>query len=147
MPTLTKVGDVLWHIVTPVVCMTYGSLAALSRYAKTGVLNVIRSDFVRTARAKGLSEFQITAKHAARPGIIPVVTLLGTTLPVIVGGSFIIEWIFSIPGFGLLSVQSIYARDYNVIIGTTLIVAILTMVGILLSDLLYAVVDPRISFR
>ncbi len=144
--SLEQLRDIAWHVVTPIVCLTYGSLAALSRYAKSGVLNVIRSDYVRTARAKGLNEFVITAKHAARPGIIPVVTLLGATLPVVVGGSFIIESIFSIPGFGLLSIQSIFAQDYNVIIGTTLIVAILTMVGILLSDILYAIVDPRISY-
>ena len=126
--------------------MTYVSLAALSRYTKTGLLHIIRSDFVRTARAKGLGEFTVTVKHAARNGIIPVVTLLGTTLPVIVGGNFIIEWIFSIPGFGLLTINSINARDYNVIIGVELVVAVLTMIGILLSDLLYAVVDPRISY-
>lgn len=146
LSTFAWLQDIAWHVVTPIFCMTYASLAALSRYAKTGLLNVMRSDYVRTARAKGLSEFVVTTKHAGRNGIIPVITLLGTTLPVVVGGSFIIEYIFSIPGFGLLTVQSIFARDFNVIIGITLIVAILTMIGILLSDLLYAVVDPRISF-
>lgn len=143
--TLGYVRDVSWHVIAPIVCMTYGSFAALSRYAKSGLMNVMRSDYVRTARAKGLNEFMVTAKHAGRNGIIPVITLIGTTLPVVIGGAFIIEFIFSIPGFGLLTVNSIFQRDLNVIIGITLLVAVLTMIGILLSDLLYAVVDPRIS--
>ncbi len=146
LPSWEWVKDIAWHVLAPIFCMTYASFAALSRYAKTGVLHVIRSDYVRTARAKGVGEFAVTVKHAARNGIIPIITLLGTTLPVIVGGSFVIEWIFSIPGFGLLTIESIGARDYNVIVGVDLIVAVLTMLGILLSDLLYAVVDPRISF-
>ena len=143
--TWDRVKDIAWHIVTPIFCMTYASLAALSRYAKTGLLNVIRSDYVRTARAKGLSDFIVTYKHAARPGIIPVITLIGGTLPVVVSGSFIIEFIFQIPGFGLLMVESVKNNDYNVIVGILLIVAVLTMIGILLSDLLYAIADPRIS--
>jgi len=146
LPSMEWIKDIAWHVVAPILCMTYASLAGLSRYAKTGVLNVIRSDYVRTARAKGLGEFMVTVKHAARNGILPIVTLLATTLPVIVGGSFIIEYIFNIPGFGLLTLKAILERDYNVIIGVQLVVAVLTMVGILLSDLLYAVVDPRISY-
>jgi peptide/nickel transport system permease protein len=144
--TLGRFGNILWHIAAPLFCMTYASLAALSRYSKVGLLNVIRSDYVRTARAKGLSEFWVILKHATRNGIIPIVTLLGTSLPVVVGGSFIIETIFSIPGFGLLMVESIRNNDFTVIIGISLIVAVLVMLGILLSDLLYAIVDPRISF-
>jgi peptide/nickel transport system permease protein len=146
LPTLEWIGDIAWHVVAPIACLTYGSLAALSRYAKVGLLNVIRSDYVRTARAKGLGEFTVTMKHAARNGLIPIITLLGTTLPRIIGGSFIIEVIFGIPGFGLLMLQSVFDRDYNVIVGNSLIVAVLTMLGILLSDLLYAIVDPRISY-
>ncbi len=120
--------------------------SGLSRYAKTGLLDVIRSDYVRTARAKGLSEFWVIGKHATRNGIIPIITLLGTTLPVLVGGSVIIETIFGIPGFGRLTVESIFNRDYNVIIGIQLVVGVLVMLGILLSDILYAIVDPRISY-
>jgi peptide/nickel transport system permease protein len=144
--TMDRLKDILWHVVAPIFCMTYASFAALSRYAKSGLLNVIRSDYVRTARAKGLTDFVVTYKHAARPGIIPVITLLGGILPVVVSGSFIIEWIFGIPGFGLLLVESVKNNDYNVIVGNTLIVAALVMFGILLSDLLYAVADPRISY-
>ncbi|HEX5136625.1 MAG TPA: ABC transporter permease subunit [Planctomycetota bacterium] len=146
LPSWEWIRNIAWHIAAPIACLTYGSFAALSRYAKTGVLHVIRSDYVRTARAKGLGEFAVTVKHAARNGIIPVITLLGGILPAVVGGSFIIEVIFSIPGFGMLTIESIHAQDYTVIVGVELVVAVLTMVGILLSDLLYAVVDPRISY-
>jgi peptide/nickel transport system permease protein len=145
LPSWTWLKDIAWHVLAPIFCMTYASFAALSRMAKTGVLHVIRSDYVRTARAKGLGEFIVVVKHATRNGIIPIITILGTTLPVIVGGSFIIEYIFSIPGFGLLTIQSIHARDFNVIVGVELIIAVLTMIGILISDFLYAVADPRIS--
>ncbi|MHC4973941.1 MAG: ABC transporter permease [Planctomycetota bacterium] len=146
MTTWDHIQDVAWHTAAPIFCMTYAGLAALSRYAKTGVLNVIRSDYVRTARAKGLAERVVILKHAVRNGIIPIITLLGTTLPVIVGGSVIIESVFNIPGMGFLIWDSILQRDYNVVIGETLIVGVLVMVGILFSDILYAVVDPRISF-
>jgi peptide/nickel transport system permease protein len=147
MTTWEHIQDVAWHTAAPIFCMTYAGLAALSRYAKTGVLNVIRSDYVRTARAKGLAEHIVILKHAVRNGIIPIVTLLGTTLPVIVGGSVIIESVFNIPGMGFLIWDSILQRDYNVVIGETLIVGVLVMIGILFSDILYAVVDPRISFQ
>jgi peptide/nickel transport system permease protein len=147
MTTIEHVLDVLHHVMAPLFCMTYVSLAGLSRYAKSGILNVIRSDYVRTARAKGLTEKTVILKHTVRNGIIPIVTLLGATLPVIVSGSIVIETVFGIPGIGLLLIESILQRDYNVVIGESLLVAILTMVGILLSDLLYAVVDPRIRFE
>ncbi len=147
LTTWGHVKDVAWHTVAPIICMTYVSLAGLSRYAKSGVLNVIRSDYVRTARSKGLPERVVVVKHAVRNGIIPIITLLGTTLPVIVGGSIIIESVFTIPGIGHLIWDSINQRDYNVVIGEALIVAVLTMVGILISDILYAIVDPRISYQ
>lgn len=147
MTYMGQIGDILWHIVLPLICMTYGSFASLSRYARTGMLDVIRSDYVRTARAKGLSEFVVVVKHAMRNGMIPIITLLGTLLPVIIGGSVIIEYIFGIPGMGQLSIASIYNRDYNMIMGIQLISAILVLIGILISDLLYALVDPRISFK
>jgi peptide/nickel transport system permease protein len=146
MTTAEHILDVARHTVAPIFCMTYASFAALSRYAKSGVLNVIRSDYIRTARAKGLGEAAVVLKHAVRNGIIPIITLLGTTLPAIVGGSIIVESVFSIPGIGWLTIESIQQRDYNVVIGLSLIVAVLTMIGILVSDLLYAVIDPRISY-
>jgi peptide/nickel transport system permease protein len=138
--------DIIWHLVLPVTCLTYGALAVLSRYARTGLLDVIRSDYIRTARAKGLSEFVVIVKHAVRNGMIPILTLLGTTLPVLIGGSIIIEYIFTIDGMGKLMITAITYRDYNVIMGVLLISSVLTLFGILLSDISYALVDPRISF-
>jgi peptide/nickel transport system permease protein len=144
--TLEIFGDIVWHMVLPVICLTYGSLAVLSRYARTGLLDVIRSDYIRTARAKGLSEFVVILKHAVRNGMIPILTLLGTTLPVLIGGSIIIEFIFNIEGMGKLMLTAINYRDFNIIMGVLLISSILTLLGILLSDISYALVDPRISF-
>jgi len=147
MTTLEQIKDILWHLVLPLISLTYASFASLSRYARSGMLEVIRSDYIRTARAKGLSEFVVVVKHAMRNGMIPIVTLLGTILPVVIGGSVIIEFIFGIPGMGLLTVTSIFNRDYNVIMGIQMISAMLVLVGILLSDIAYAVLDPRVSFK
>lgn len=138
--------DVLWHITLPLVCYTYGSLAYISRQARSGMLEVLKSDFVRTARAKGLSERAVVWRHAVRNGMMPVVTLLGTALPVLIGGSVVIEYIFNIDGFGLLTLNSIQQKDYNVVMGVELIVAALTLVGMLVTDLLYAALDPRITY-
>lgn len=144
---LKQIGDVLWHLVLPLTCMTYGSLAVLSRYARTGLLEVINADYIRTARAKGVPEFWVIVKHMVRNGMIPVITLLGTVLPILIGGSVIIEVIFNIPGMGQMTYQAILTRDYNTIMAVQLISAVLVMLGILLSDILLALVDPRISFK
>lgn len=146
MPILTQLRSVAWHIFLPVICLTYGSLAALSRYARTGVLDVIRADYIRTARAKGLSEPMVILKHAVRNGMIPILTLMGTMLPFVVSGSLVIEYIFNIPGIGLYLFESIHQYDYNAIMGVLLISTVVTLVGILLSDISYAIVDPRITF-
>jgi peptide/nickel transport system permease protein len=147
LTSLEQIGDVLWHLVLPVLCMTYGSFAALSRYMRGGLLGVIASDYVRTARAKGLSERVVIWKHAVRNGLLPVLTLLAGLLPAVLGGSVIIEVIFGIPGMGLWMIDSIYQRDYNVIMCVELLSTILVLVGILLSDLSYALVDPRIRYQ
>ena len=146
MTTLQYLKDVIWHICLPIICLTYGSLAALSRYARTGLLDIIRADFIRTARAKGLSEGVVILKHAARNGMIPILTLMATLLPVLIGGSVVIEVIFGIPGMGRLGFEAILLRDYNVIMAILLISSLLTLIGMLLSDLMYAFVDPRITF-
>ncbi len=146
MTTLEHIKDIIWHIFLPVLCMTYGALAALSRYARTGLLDTIRADFIRTARAKGLSEGVVIIKHAARNGMIPIITLLGTLLPVLIGGSVVIEVIFGIPGMGKMGFEAIMLRDYNVIMAILLIASSLTLIGMLISDLLLALVDPRITF-
>ncbi len=147
LTALQQVKDLAWHLCLPVLCMTYASLAALSRYMRTGLLDVIQSDYIRTARAKGLSERVVIMKHAVRNGLLPILTLLAGLLPALLGGSVIIEYIFSIPGMGLWMVDSIFQRDYNVIMGVSLISALLVLIGVLLVDLSYALVDPRISFK
>lgn len=139
--------DWLWHLVLPVVCMTYGGLAGLSRYARSGMLEIIRKDYIRTARAKGLHERTVILKHALRNSLIPIVTLMASLLPAMIGGSVIIEFIFTINGMGKLSVDAILSRDYNLVMAFTTLSAVLVLVGMLLSDLLYTVVDPRISLE
>jgi peptide/nickel transport system permease protein len=144
--TWDRVTNVLWHTTLPLVTLSYGGLAGLSRFARTGMLDVIRSDYVRTARAKGLSESTVILRHAARNGMMPVVTLLGGTLPALLGGSVIVEFVFNIPGMGTLMLEAILNKDFNIVMAESVLVAVLTMVGILLADVLYAVMDPRISY-
>ncbi len=146
MTTLEYIKDIAWHVTLPIICMSYGSLAALSRYARTGLLDVIRADYIRTARAKGLPEGIVIIKHAARNGMIPILTLMATLLPALIGGSVIIEVIFGIPGMGSYIFESITLRDYNAVMAVLLISSTLTLIGMLLSDLSYALVDPRITF-
>jgi peptide/nickel transport system permease protein len=146
MTTLWRIRDVTWHLALPIAAYTLGSLAALSRYARTGLVDVIRSDYIRTARAKGLHEFVVIVKHAARNGMIPILTLLGSLLPVVVSGSVVIEVIFNIPGMGLYLYDAINLRDYNAVMGVLMIASVLTLFGILISDLSYALADPRITF-
>ena len=147
MTTWEHFLDVLRHIALPMIVYTYGGLAYISRQARSGMLQVLKADFVRTARAKGLSETTVIWKHAVRNGMMPIVTLLGTALPVLLAGSVIIEYIFNIDGFGLLMIKSIFQKDYNVVMGIQIIVAALTLIGLLLTDLIYAAMDPRISYK
>lgn len=142
-----KIGNVAWHLVLPVVCLTYGSFSFLARFSRATMLEVIHQDFIRTARAKGLSEWKVVWKHAFRNALIPQLTLLGTLLPALLGGSVIIEQIFAIPGMGRLGFEAVLNRDYPVIMAIATIDAFLTLVSLLISDLLYAVVDPRITFE
>jgi len=147
MTTLGSIRDLLWHLALPLACLTYGSLAALSRYMRTGLLDVIRADYVRTARAKGLPELTVIGKHALRNALLPILTLLAGLLPAILGGSVIIEYIFGIPGMGLWVVEAIYQRDYNVVLVVELFSTLLVLFGILLTDLSYSLVDPRIRYE
>ncbi len=140
------IGNVAWHLVLPVICLTYGGFAFLSRFARASMLEVIRQDYVRTARAKGLSEWTVVVRHAMRNALIPLLTISSTLLPAMLGGSVIIEQIFSIPGMGRLGFESVLSRDYPTIMAIATIDAFLTLVSILITDLLYAVVDPRITF-
>ena len=144
---LGRLWDHLWHLVLPVFCLTYGGLAALSRYQRAGMLEVIRQDYIRTARAKGLPEKLVIFKHAMRNSIIPIITIMGNLLPAMFGGSIIIESIFSIPGMGQLGFEAVLSRDYPVVMAIATISALLTLLGILISDLLYVWADPRITYE
>ncbi len=139
--------DRVWHLVLPVFCLTYASFAAMSRYARAGLLDVIRQDYIRTARAYGFSEWTVVMKYALRNAMIPIITLLGTLLPLLIGGSVIIESIFSIPGMGRLFYDSILGRDYPMVMGVFTFTAIITLGALILSDILYALTDPRIKFE
>ncbi len=143
---MKRLNDWIWHLCLPVFCITYTSFAFISRQMRVGMLENIRQDYVRTARAKGLTEKSVIWKHAFRNSIIPIITLLGNVLPTLISGSVIIETIFSIPGMGKLSFNAIHARDYPTIIAVFTLSGFLTLLGMLLSDILYALVDPRISF-
>lgn len=139
--------DRLWHMVLPLFCMTYAGLAGLSRYMRTGMLDVIRQDYIRTARAYGFSEKVVVFKYAMRNSLIPIITLFAGLLPGLIGGSVIIETIFSIPGMGRLGFEAVLTRDYPLIMGVFTISTFLTLIGLVLSDVLYAVVDPRIRLE
>jgi peptide/nickel transport system permease protein len=139
--------DRAWHLVLPVFCLSYASLSVLSRYARAGMIEVVRQDYIRTARAYGFKERTVIYKYALRNSLIPILTLLGLILPFMIGGSVIIESIFSIPGMGRLAFEAILSRDYPVIMGVLTITALMTLVGLIVSDILYAVTDPRIRFE
>ncbi|MGD9504661.1 MAG: ABC transporter permease [Syntrophobacteraceae bacterium] len=144
---LPWLADRTMHLILPVTCLTYGGLAYLSRLSRAGMLEVIREDYVRTARAKGLSERVVIFKHAFRNALLPIITILAFLLPGMFGGSVIIESIFSIPGMGQLGFEAVLSRDYPLIMAITTISAILTLIGLLISDLLYAALDPRIKLE
>ncbi len=141
-----KAMDLGWHLALPVLCFTYGSLAFVSRQMQSGMAEFLHADFTRTARAKGLTENRVIFRHVFRNSLIPVITLFGGILPALVTGSVIIEEIFTIPGMGFESIAAYRTRDYPVIIAIFTILGILTQAGIFLSDILYAALDPRISF-
>jgi peptide/nickel transport system permease protein len=136
--------DRLWHMLLPSVLGATGGIAVLSRYVRSQMLEVESQDYVRTARAKGLPWEMVHYKHALRNALLPFVTMFGLVLPGLIGGSVIIESIFSWPGMGRMAYEAILARDYPVILTINFIAAVLVLIGTLVSDLLYALVDPRI---
>ncbi|MCA9687159.1 MAG: ABC transporter permease, partial [Myxococcales bacterium] len=138
--------DLVLHVILPVAAWSYTGLAYLSRQMRVGMIDVIRQDYIRTARAKGLGERAVIFKHALRNSVIPIVTLLASILPILIGGSIVIEYVFNIPGMGGYTYSGLIGRDYNVIMATTTFSAVMTLVGILLSDIAYAIVDPRIAY-
>lgn len=136
--------DLLSHLLLPIGVATFGGLAGFSRYMRQSMLEVVRQDYIQTARAKGLAERIVVTKHALRNAMLPIVTILGLSLPGLIGGSVIVESVFAIPGMGQLMVQAVFQRDYPVIMGNLVIVAALTLVANLVADIAYGVVDPRI---
>ena len=142
-----KVWDRVYHFVLPLTCYMLGNFTGLTMLVRNSMLDIIKSDYIRTARSKGLADKMVYYKHALRNAMIPVATGLGGYLRVFLAGSLIIERIFNLDGIGLLSYSSILARDYNVIMGITFISALLLLAGNIVSDVIYVMVDPRIDFK
>jgi len=145
-PFLDRFLETSYHFVLPLFCLTYASFAFISRQMRGGMLNVLDMDYIRTARAKGLEKSVVVWKHAFRNSLIPIITLFANIFPAAISGSFIIEVIYSIPGMGQLTLKAIFARDYPIVFTVLMFSAILTLIGNLVADILYAYVDPRISF-
>lgn len=139
-----KILDRLRHLILPSTALAVGASASIARYMRSSMLEVIHQDYIRTARAKGLSEFSVIYKHGLRNALIPIVTLFGLSLPYLLSGAVLVEIVFAWPGMGRLSVDAIFQRDYPLIMATSFIFATMVVLGNLLADLLYAVVDPRI---
>lgn len=144
--TAEKIRDRIAHLALPVATLTLALAAGVSRYTRGQMLEVIRQDFIRTARAKGLPERTVIMKHALRNSLIPVVTLLGLYLPLLFSGTVFVEVIFAWPGMGRVIVDAIFQRDYPVVMATSFLFAVMVVLGSLLADILYAVVDPRIRY-
>ncbi len=136
--------DTLAHCILPVVTMSYASLAYLARQMRSGMVDALGEEFVRSLRAHGLPERSIVYRHALRHALLPLVTLFGAVLPMLIGGSVIVETVFDLPGVGKYAYEGLLRRDLSVVMATTLLMGIMTQLGLLLSDLAYGVVDPRI---
>ncbi|UCE88617.1 MAG: ABC transporter permease, partial [Pseudomonadota bacterium] len=138
--------DRLWHLALPVLCLSYGGFAFLSKLARTSVLENLLADYARTARAKGVSERDVLWRHVFRNSLLPLITVAASLLPGLLGGSVIVESIFSIEGMGKLAVEAVKGRDRELVLSITLISGLLTLAGYLLADLCYAIADPRVSY-
>lgn len=137
---------VIYYLIVPIFCWTYGSLAYLSRQMRGGMLTVLNQDFIRTARAKGLEDKTVVWKHAFRNSLLPIITIFAAIFPAIISGSIVLEFIFSIPGMGKISLDALVSRNYPIVFTVMMFTAILTLVGMLVADIMYALVDPRISY-
>ena len=139
--------DKAWHLVLPMITVVILSIGGLMRYTRTNMLEVLTADYIRTARAKGASEMTVVYKHAFKNTMIPLVTMLAGLLPGLFGGSMIIEQVFAIPGIGLKAYQALNAGDIPFVMGYNMFLAVLTVLGMLLTDIMYAVVDPRVKLK
>ncbi len=139
--------DALWHLILPVICLTYGSFAFLSKLMRASVLENMGADFVRTARAKGVSEHVVLFHHVLRNSLLPLITMAAGILPALLSGSLIVEQIFSLNGMGKLMIDSINRRDREVILAVTLVISIISLLSLIVRDVLYAMADPRVSYE
>lgn len=141
-----RAGDLAYHLVLPLIVASYGGLAFLSRQMRGSMLAVLRQDYIRTAYSKGLDPNKVIWKHAFRNSLLPIITIFANVFPALIGGSIILEFLFTIPGLGQATYMAVIQKDYPMILTTTMFAAILTLIGYLIADILYAVVDPRISY-
>lgn len=141
------VGTRVYHLILPMICFTYGGLAFLYRQMRGAMITTLSQDYIRTARAKGLEEKEVLWKHGFKNSLLPIITLFASVFPLAISGSIVIEIIFSIPGMGKLAYEALVARNYPIVYTVVMFSAILTLVGYLVADILYAVVDPRISYN
>lgn len=146
VPFWKKFWDVALHLVLPVFSLAYGTLAFISRQMRASVLEVINTDYIRTARAKGVPESDVIWKHSFRNALFPLITLFANVFPALLAGSIVIEKVFNIPGMGLLLIDSINSKDWQVVYAILMMAAVVTILGLLLADLLYAWIDPRVKF-
>ena len=145
--TTEIVLDRLWHLMLPAIIMAIHGIASLSRYTRSSMLEVIRQDYIRTAKAKGVSEETVYYKHGLRNALLPTITIFGFMIPGLIGGSIIMETVFAWPGIGQLAYQAILARDYPVLMTLNTIAAVLTLIGNFIADILYGIADPRIRYE
>jgi peptide/nickel transport system permease protein len=139
--------DRIWHLMLPSIIMAVHGIASLSRYTRSSMLEVIRQDYIRTAKAKGVSEETVYYKHGLRNALLPTITIFGFMIPGLIGGSIIMETVFAWPGIGQLAYQAILARDYPVLMTLNTIAAVLTLLGNFIADILYGIADPRIRYE
>ncbi len=140
-------GDMIWHLILPILVMVILDVGSIMRYTRTNTLEVLNADYIRTARAKGLSEGKVVYKHVFRNTLIPLITVLASTLPMLFGGAMITETVFAIPGIGNAAYQALSVGDVPLAMGYNMFIAVLTVAGTLLADIMYAVVDPRVKLK
>ena len=139
--------DTFLHLIMPAIVLGTGIAGSMVRYVRSSMIEVLGQDYLRTARAKGLGEFIVTNKHALRNALIPIITIIGLDIPLLIGGAVVTEQIFQWPGLGQLTIQSIGSRDYSVLMAINLLAAFMVLFSNLLTDILYSVADPRIKYN
>ncbi len=144
---IERFGDLLWHLVLPVICLGYPTLAVVSRQVRSAMITALAQDHIRAARARGIPERSILFRHALKNSLLPVITMAGLSIPHVVGGSVVVERVFGINGMGLLAFDAIARRDYPVVMGVTTLSALVTLFAVLLADLAYGLADPRIRVQ